>query len=110
MCSAAFVRAFGPFPVPEASDCPRGVALVAVGGYGRRELAPHSDLDVVLVHTEEADLQDAAPELWYPLWDAGVHLDHAVRALPEVREAASRDVRVALGLCSTRDIWRETPR
>ena len=102
MCSAAFVRAFGP------SDCPRGVALVAVGGYGRRELAPHSDLDVVLVHTEGAELQEAAAELWYPLWDAGVQLDHAVRALPEVREAASRDVRVALGLLDARHLAGDT--
>ncbi|MFZ5849684.1 MAG: [protein-PII] uridylyltransferase [Actinomycetota bacterium] len=97
LCSAAFARALG-----GRSDT--GVALVAVGGYGRRELAPHSDLDVVLVHTEDADVGPVAAEVWYPLWDSGVHLDHAVRALPEVTAAAKQDVRVALGLLDARHL------
>ena len=44
-----------------------GAALVAVGGYGRSELAPHSDLDVVLVSDEGVDLGDVAERVWYPL-------------------------------------------
>lgn len=97
LCSAAFARA-----LEDRTDA--GMALVAVGGYGRRELAPHSDLDVVLVHAEEADVGPVATEVWYPLWDSGLHLDHAVRVLPEVTAAAEQDVRVALGLLDARHL------
>ncbi len=81
-----------------------GLALVAVGGYGRSELAPHSDLDVVLVHADEVDVRAVAEQVWYPLWDAGVDLDHAVRALSEVHDSAAGDPRVALGLLDVRHL------
>jgi [protein-PII] uridylyltransferase len=101
LCTAAFARASG--KESSGEEIP-GIALVAVGGYGRRELAPHSDLDVVLVHSEEADVDEMAARLWYPLWDAGVPVDHAVRALPEVTAAARKDLRVALGLLDVRHL------
>ena len=81
-----------------------GVALVAVGGYGRAELAPHSDLDVVLVHDDGFDVRRVATDVWYPLWDSGADLDHSVRALSEVRDTAREDVRVALGLLDARHL------
>ncbi|MGZ4443724.1 MAG: [protein-PII] uridylyltransferase [Nocardioidaceae bacterium] len=81
-----------------------GVALVAVGGYGRGELAPYSDLDVVLVHADDVDVRTLAAEVWYPLWDAGANLDHSVRALSEATEAARADPRVALGLLDARHL------
>jgi [protein-PII] uridylyltransferase len=84
-----------------------GVALVAVGGYGRAELAPHSDLDLVLVHdevTERVDVASVAAQVWYPIWDAGADLDHAVRALVEATSAARSDPRVALGLLDARHV------
>ncbi|HWM73516.1 MAG TPA: nucleotidyltransferase domain-containing protein, partial [Nocardioides sp.] len=61
-----------------------GAALVAVGGYGRAELAPYSDLDVVLVHDEEVELGEVGQQVWYPIWDSGALLDHSVRTLPEM--------------------------
>ncbi len=85
-----------------------GVALVAVGGYGRAELAPHSDLDLVLVHADHVDVAPVATRVWYPLWDAGVRLDHSVRALSEVQADAARDVRVALGLLDARHVAGDT--
>ncbi|MFT4287263.1 [protein-PII] uridylyltransferase [Nocardioides sp.] len=87
-----------------ASGPAAGVALVAVGGYGRGELAVHSDLDVVLVHDPEIEVGDLAERLWYPLWDTGVALDHSVRSLPEMASAAEADVRVALGLLDARHL------
>src|SRR3954465_13239001 len=75
-----------------------GVALVAVGGYGREELAPHSDLDVVLVHDEDVAVGDWAGQIWYPLWDSGATIDYAVRSLPEVLEQVAADLKVALGM------------
>ena len=81
-----------------------GIALVAVGGYGRSELAPHSDLDVVLVHADGVDVSRIAQDVWYPLWDSGADLDHSVRALSEVSDTARADPRVALGLLDARHL------
>lgn len=81
-----------------------GVALVAVGGYGRSELAPHSDLDVVLVHDDGVALGELASAIWYPLWDSGAKLDHSVRTVQEMVEAAENDLRVALGLLDLRHL------
>ena len=81
-----------------------GVALVAVGGYGRGELAPFSDLDVVLLHADDVVLGQEAAALWYPLWDSGLAIDHAVRSLTECSQAAAADLRVALGLLDLRHL------
>ena len=81
-----------------------GCALVAVGGYGRRELAPYSDLDVVLVHHAQVDLGDAAEKVWYPIWDSGARLDHSVRTRAEMLEQAGADLRVALGVLDLRHL------
>src|SRR5215472_14476952 len=81
-----------------------GVALVAVGGYGRRELLPGSDLDVLLLHTARQGIAALADRIWYPIWDSGTRLDHAVRRPADAREVARRDVRVALGLLHARHV------
>ena len=89
----------------DASGAPAsGCALVAVGGYGRRELAPYSDLDVVLVHEPGVDVGEAGERVWYPIWDSGVRLDHSVRTLPQMLEQAGADLRVALGLLDLRHL------
>ena len=85
----------------------RRLALVAVGGYGRRELCPFSDLDLLLIHDGRRDIKQVADALWYPLWDQGIKVDHAVRRPKEVLRAASEDLRVALGLLDARLIWGE---
>jgi [protein-PII] uridylyltransferase len=82
-----------------------GVALVAVGGYGREELSPYSDLDVMLVHVEGYPrVDELAAQIWYPLWDSRTRLDHSVRTLEQARQAAADDVRVALGLLDARHV------
>jgi len=85
----------------------RGMALVAVGGYGRGELCPYSDLDVVLVHKGRKDVSAAADRIWYPVWDEGIALDHSVRRPSEVLDMAAEDLRVALGLLDGRVICGE---
>lgn len=64
------------------------IAIVALGGYGREELAPRSDIDLMVLHAERrpARVREAAERLFYPLWDAGLDVGHAVRT---VREAAA---------------------
>src|SRR5437763_1053028 len=81
-----------------------GVSLIAVGGYGRGELCPWSDLDLVLVHEGGRAVPGLAEALWYPIWDAGFHLDHSVRTPREVAAMAGKDLKVALGLLSARRI------
>ncbi len=95
LCVAAFEKTGAPVV---------GVSLVAVGGYGRGELAPASDLDVVLVHAEDVHLGRLAEDLWYPLWDSGTKLDHSVRSLPEMVEQSDSDLKVALGLLDVRHL------
>jgi [protein-PII] uridylyltransferase len=80
------------------------VALVAVGGYGRRELLPRSDLDVLLLHSGRDDIASIADRIWYPVWDSGAELDHAVRTVPQARRVARADLKVALGLLSARHV------
>jgi len=60
-----------------------GAALVAVGGYGRAELSPGSDIDVYLIHDPKRDVGALAESIWYPIWDEGVKLGHAVRSVKE---------------------------
>src|SRR5208283_2109543 len=81
-----------------------GVALVAVGGYGRRELLPGSDLDVLLLHAGQDGIASIADRIWYPVWDSGARLDHAVRTVPQARRVARADIKVALGLLSARHV------
>jgi [protein-PII] uridylyltransferase len=81
-----------------------GVSLVAVGGLGRRDCAPYSDLDLVLLHNGTAGIDRIASALWYPIWDARLGLDHSVRTLPEALSVAHDDVKVSLGLLDARHI------
>ncbi len=79
--------------------------LVAVGGYGRRELTVGSDLDLLLLHRSGgAEASNVAEALWYPIWDAGQRLDHSVRTVSEARRMASDDVKVLLGLLDARPV------
>ncbi|MFD5418238.1 [protein-PII] uridylyltransferase [Streptomyces sp. NPDC127069] len=83
----------------------RGAALVAVGGYGRGELSPRSDLDLLLLHDGKARPQALgalADRLWYPVWDTGVALDHSVRTPGEARKVAAEDLKAHLGLLDAR--------
>ncbi len=68
------------------------LALVAVGGYGRGELAPGSDLDLVLLHGPGTDPGPAANAIWYPLWDAGLKLGHAVHTPSDAARLASQEL------------------
>jgi len=81
-----------------------GIALVAVGGLGRREVAPGSDLDLVLLHAGRPDVGAVADALWYPLWDSGVGVDHSVRTVPEALTVAAGDLKAALGLLDARHV------
>jgi [protein-PII] uridylyltransferase len=82
-----------------------GVALAAVGGYGRGELSPGSDLDILFIHSgrvNETELGGLVNRVLYPLWDKSFKVDHSVRTRAQTRESASADLKVALGLLDIR--------
>lgn len=85
-----------------------GLALCAVGSLGRGDAGPGSDLDLLLVHDgrthDDATVAAVAERLWYPLWDAGLDLDHSVRSLAQCRQVASADLVAAVGLLDLRHV------
>ena len=80
------------------------VSLVAVGGYGRAELSLHSDIDVLLLHRGRSDIGTLADGLWYPIWDEGLKLGHAVRTVREALALASDDLDTATSLLQVRHL------
>ena len=81
------------------------VAIAAVGGFGRGELSPGSDLDIVILHKgtlSAEDLSSFVNKILYPLWDKKLKIDHSVRTRSEVREVAAADLKVILGLLDIR--------
>lgn len=81
------------------------VAIAAVGSFGRGELSPGSDLDIVILHTgsySAAQLTEIVNSILYPLWDKKVKVDHSVRTRSEVKSALSEDLKVAMGLLDIR--------
>ncbi len=81
-----------------------GLALVAVGGYGRGDLAPGSDLDLLLLYRGKAAPAEVAELLWYPIWDEGLKLGHSVRTVAEALDLAADDLDTATSLLTTRHL------
>jgi len=80
------------------------IALVAVGGNGRRSMTFGSDLDLVLIHENDFEINEIAEKIWYPIWDSGIKLDHSVRTPAQVRNMATEDIAVVLGWLDARTI------
>jgi [protein-PII] uridylyltransferase len=82
-----------------------GLALVACGGYGRRELSLQSDIDVVLLHSGRPDdIGAVADRIWYPIWDEGLKLGHSVRTVKEALALAADDLDTATSLLDARHL------
>ena len=83
---------------------PRTATLLAVGGYGRGELFPHSDVDVLMLLAEPPSAGEAATieNLIGMLWDLGFEVGHSVRTVPECLIEAERDITVATALIEAR--------
>lgn len=97
-----------------AVDLPCTASLVAVGGYGRGELFPYSDVDVLILLKEDADAatQTVIEQLVGLFWDIGLEVGHSVRTVAECLQEAQRDVTVqtnlleARYLCGERSLYR----
>jgi [protein-PII] uridylyltransferase len=92
-------------PLPRSS-----VAVVAVGGYGRGEVSPHSDVDLlVLVDDNRRPSPEDLRGLLYPLWDAGFQVGHAVCSPKEAIERARGDLEAATSLLEARLVAGPVP-
>lgn len=82
------------------AETEEAVALVALGGYGRRELFPYSDIDLMILYRSdhEEKIAAVADEILYPLWDSGAEVGHGVRNVEQALTLAGEDFyfRVAL--------------
>ena len=81
-----------------------GVALLAVGGYGRGELAPYSDLDLIILHDSCNVIDELAAKIWYPIWDTKIKLGHGVRTRRETLKIIADDLDVATSMMTARVI------
>ena len=88
-----------------------GLALVAVGGYGRGELAPLSDIDLLVLTAKESDpaADVIVEQLLYLLWDLGLKVGHAKRTVPDTIRSSREDHTILTGLIEMRFIAGDAP-
>lgn len=98
---AGYVRAQGDMPSP--------VCLVALGGYGRAELCPHSDIDIMFLYSAKVKasvmkpvLEHLTNEVLYPLWDCGLKIGHSTRTLDDIFAEARKDIQTKTSLLESR--------
>ena len=81
------------------------IALIAVGGYGRGELHPHSDIDLlILTDDKAADYRENIESLITLLWDINLEIGHSVRGVSECRQAAIDDITIVTNLMESRPL------
>src|SRR5699024_9801711 len=98
ICDEALLELLKVYPLPADA------ALAATGGYGRREMYPHSDVDVMILLAQEpteADIQ-AIEHLVAAMWDIGLEPGHSVRTTEECRQQAAEDVTIETALLEAR--------
>src|SRR5271165_3794358 len=94
----AFQRSFATLSDPN-------IAMLAVGGFGRRELFPFSDVDVLILidrESQAASIKSALSEFVRVLWDAGLRLSHSVRTVTECAEIHEGNVELSISLLDRR--------
>jgi [protein-PII] uridylyltransferase len=86
---------------------PPGICLAAVGGYGRGELFPASDVDVLLIIPQEPDARlRSSLEAWVQgCWDAGLEIGHSIRTPEQCASEAAKDITIETALLESRRIW-----
>jgi UTP:GlnB (protein PII) uridylyltransferase len=80
------------------------VCLMAVGGYGRAELAPHSDIDLLLLYSasKKEDLPPLVEKILYPLWDLGLEVSCSSRSINECLKMAQSDLHIKTSMIDGR--------
>ena len=95
-----------PAPNPTTGE---SLAMVAVGGYGRGELAPHSDIDLLFLtpYKQTPRGEQVVEYILYMLWDLGLKVGHATRSVDECQRQVRRDVTVRTAILEARYVWGE---
>jgi len=85
------------------------LAIVAVGGYGRGELAPQSDIDLLFLHDYKLSprVEQIVEEVLYTLWDMGLKVGHSTRSVPECIRQAKADTTIKTAMLESRFVWGE---
>ena len=80
------------------------ISVIALGGYGRCEMGPHSDVDLLVLHEDggEACAESCARGLLYPLWDAGMNASVVTRTIADCRHLVREDARTLTALLDAR--------
>ena len=105
-CDALLVRLWSHFELPQV-----GLALIAVGGYGRKEMFPLSDLDFLFLseRTIVPPTEEKIAQFVQFLWDCGFDVGHSVRTLEECETEGKEDVSIATNLLESRYLFGERP-
>ncbi len=96
------------YPMPNPTMGER-LAIVAIGGYGRGELAPQSDIDLLflLPYKRSPRVEQIVESILYMLWDLGLKVGQAVRSVDECIRSAKSDVTIRTSLLESRALWGE---
>ena len=97
------------YPKPNATTSER-ITLIAVGGYGRGEMAPYSDVDIGFLTPwkQTAWSEQVIESMLYSLWDLGLKIGHSSRSLDEMVRQAKADITVRTALLEARYVWGDT--
>src|SRR4030088_3212890 len=87
-----------------AEKLPAGAAVVALGAYGRRELTPRTEIDLLFLHTGELSSRWVTEAVCYPLWEHAIRAEPAVRTLAECAADARRSWSAAASFLDARFI------
>ena len=98
------------YPLPNPTSGER-LAIVAVGGYGRGELAPYSDIDLLflLPYKRTPHTEQVVEYLLYLLWDLGLKIGQSTRSVEECLRQAKSDLTIRTGLLEARYLWGDQP-
>jgi [protein-PII] uridylyltransferase len=91
-----------------AGESSPGLAIVALGGYGRRELAPQSDIDILFLHRGRRDAaraRELSESILYMLWDVGLTVGHSLRSLKDCISISRSDSSSRTALIDARLLW-----
>lgn len=83
------------------------IALIGLGGYGREEMSPYSDIDLLFLRPDDAPegIYRGIRNILYLLWDARIELGHSVRTIDECKQEANKDLAVLTSLMDIRLVW-----
>ena len=98
------------YPAPNPTKSER-LCIVAVGGYGRGELAPQSDVDLLFLHDykQSPRVEQMVEEMLYTLWDLGLKIGQSTRSIDDCVRLSKQDDTICTSILEARYVWGEKP-